>query len=143
MPALDDALGLGVFALGVEVPDAELGADRVEGVGDVRGPAVDVVDAGTAALEKRLLERVLVSDGALGEHELAVHDEARGAVDHGDQVRLADAAVGPEGAGPVEHVADPEVARVLVEERSTLRRGAAHRTPGDAVALEQPMDARP
>ena len=60
VPALDDALGLGVPGPGVHELDPELGADDPERLGDVGRPAVDVVGARQAVLEDRLLEAVLL-----------------------------------------------------------------------------------
>ena len=59
------------------------------GAGDVGRAEVDVVGARQAVLEDGLLEAVLLLGRALREGEVAVGDEARGAVDLREQVGLA------------------------------------------------------
>ena len=87
---------------------------------------------------------MLLVHGALGQGEVAVRHVASGTVDLGQQVRLAQRAVGRDGRRPVQGVAHPQVAGVFVQKRATLGCRAAHQQPvhGRAVQLARTDDVR-
>jgi hypothetical protein len=71
-----------------------------------------------------------------------VREVARRAVDLGEQVSLAQLAVGRDDHRPVQRIAHPQVAGVLVQKRPALGRRATQRPGRGAVRGQQTVDAR-
>ena len=89
-------------------------------------------------LSDGLLEAVLLIDGALGQGEVAVGHVAG----LGQQVGLAQRAVGRDHLRPVQGVTDPQVAGVLVQERAALGARAAQRPGRDTLGCQKPVHGR-
>src|SRR5205807_8396645 len=139
MPAFNDALGLTILDLGVQQMDAEFGADQLERVGDVGCAEIDVVGARNSMLEDGLLEAVLLVDGAFGKGEVAVRNITSRAIDLGEQVSLAQRAIGGDDQGPVQRVALPQISSVLGKEGSQLRESMVLWPGGEAIGMQLEM----
>ena len=122
--------------------DAEARADRLQRHGAIRRAVIDDELTADATLEHRLFEHALDVEGALGEAERTVGDEARGVIEERDEVGLALPSAG-ERFGSVQHIAVPDIVRMGGREAAPLLRNAARRRrTGETMQLEQPVNRR-
>ena len=119
VPALQFALALGRVGSAKNQMDVQPRAHALQGGSTVGGPIVDNNFYGHATAQQGLLEHPLDIERRLAQAERAVRHQARGIIDQGHQIGLAQLPLDRQ-AGAVHHIAIPNRACKLGTEAALL-----------------------